>query len=196
MADVPYKQYFTRSLIIALIFQIAWVVTGLLFTLFGANVNWSLLIVNLLTLWAPMAFIFVTKANLSEAFQVGFGIFITASTLVGSVLGGYAAIPNWDTIVHIYSGTILSWFGYSIASMAETYKNVSFPIWFKNTIALMTPMAFAAAWEIYEYMSDKYFGTVMQAGGLEDTIIDMLAALVGAMIALFVATLWLSRKRV
>ena len=74
--------------------------------------------------------------------------------------------------------------------MAEASIKKTVPLWFKNVVAFMTPMAFAAAWEIYEFMSDKYIGTVMQAGGLEDTIVDMLAALIGAIVAVVVSTAW------
>jgi len=179
-----------RSLIIALLFQIAWVLTGIIFSLSGAYVSWILLIANMLTLWAPALFILITKSNLSDGFQIGFGIFITASSLIGSALGGYGFIPNWDTIVHIYSGTLLAWFGFVIAGMAEKSIKKSLPLWFKNVVAFMTPLAFAAAWEIYEFMSDVFLGTTMQAGGLQDTIVDMVAALLGASVALIASTLW------
>ena len=51
-------------------------------------------------------------------------------------------------------------------------------------------MAFAAAWEIYEFASDTFLHTTMQAGGLEDTIVDMLAALIGATIAVIGSSVW------
>ncbi len=190
MAYNTITQSVRRSLQIALIFQVAWVITGLLFTVFGANVGWGLLLANLLTLWAPAAYIFITRTNLSDGFQIGFGVFITASSLIGSALSGYAVIPNWDTIVHIYSGTLLAWFGFVIATNAELSIKRALPIWFKNAVAVMTPLAFASVWEIYEFMSDTYIGTTMQAGGLEDTIIDMIAALLGAVIAVVASSIW------
>ncbi|MES2630523.1 MAG: hypothetical protein V4611_01040 [Patescibacteria group bacterium] len=195
MANKLNTQLLKRSLIIALVFQIAWVLTGIVFSLSGGYVSWVLLIANMLTLWAPALFMFVTRFNLSDSFQIGFGIFITASSLIGSALGGYGDIPNWDTIVHVYSGTVLAWFGFIVANNAEGSIKKPLPLWFKNSVAFMTPLAFAAAWEIYEYMSDTLWGTTMQAGGLEDTIIDMIAALIGAAIALVVSTIWFSTRR-
>lgn len=195
MTSTALRRYLKHSLIIALFFQIAWVITGLLFVAYGSTVNWGLLAANLLTLWAPLLFILVTRHNLSDGFQIGFAIFITASSLIGSSLGGYASIPNWDTIVHVYSGTLLAWFGFIIAGMAQNSVSKPIPLWFKNVVAFMTPLAFAAVWEIYEYMSDQFWGTTMQAGGLEDTIIDMLAAFIGAAVALVISTLWYLRRK-
>jgi len=195
MAHGMNTQALRRSLIIAAFFQVAWIVTGLLFTLFGASVSWVLLIANMLTLWAPALLILITRMNLSDGFQIGFAIFITASSLVGSALGGYATIPNWDTIVHVYSGTLLAWFGFVIAGWAEASMKKPLPLWFKNIVAFMTPLALASVWEIYEYASDVFLGTKMQAGGLEDTIVDMVAALLGAGVALIVSTLWYSKHK-
>ncbi|MFZ1301154.1 MAG: hypothetical protein WAQ27_01060 [Candidatus Microsaccharimonas sp.] len=195
MADKIDSQLIRRSLKIALVFQIGWVITGLIFSLFGAKVSWVLLVANMLTLWAPALFMIVTRLNLSDKFQVGFAIFITASSLIGSALGGYGGIPNWDTIVHVYSGTMLAWFGFIIATNAEVSIKKPLPLWFKNTVAFMTPLAFAAVWEIYEYASDVFLGTTMQAGGLQDTIIDMLAAFIGATVALIISILWFGNQR-
>ncbi len=182
-----------RSLVIALLFQIAWVLAGLLFALSGVQVGWGLLIANLLTLWAPAAFMFITRIKLSDGFQYGYAAFITGASLIGSSLGGYGAIPHWDTIVHVYSGTLLAWFGFIVATSAEPSIKRPLPLWLKNVFAFMTPLAFAAGWEIYEFTSDRLWGTSMQAGGLEDTIVDMLAALLGAIVALIASTLWIYR---
>lgn len=186
--------YLRRSLSIALLFQIVWVISGLLLAITGGEVKWGLLIANLLTLWAPVLFTLVTRIELSDGFQIGYAVFITAASLVGSALGGYGSIPNWDTIVHIYSGTLLAWFGFVVANNAEKSINTPLPLWFKNVVAFMTPLAFAAAWEIYEFVSDTLWGTTMQAGGLEDTIVDMLAAFLGAVVALIVSSIWFSRR--
>lgn len=188
-------QYLRHSLYIALLFQISWVIAGLLVAISGVEVKWGLLLANLLTLWVPALFTLVTRIELSDGFQIGYAAFITGASLVGSALGGYGSIPNWDTIVHIYSGTLLAWFGFVVANHAEKSINTPLPLWLKNVVAFMTPLAFAAAWEIYEYASDVLLGTSMQAGGLEDTIVDMLAALLGAVVALIVSSAWFSHHK-
>lgn len=183
-----------RSLVITLLFQLLWLLGGVLCTLTGMSVAWTLLIANLLTLWAPALLIKLTGMQLPEAFQINFALFITSSSLIGSSLGGYANIPQWDTIVHIYSGVLLGWFGIIVANQAEKAIKKQFPVWFKGFVAFMTPLGFASLWEIYEYTSDTLWGTSMQAGGLEDTIIDMLAALMGAIIVLVVGVTLRKRK--
>ena len=184
-----------RSLAIALIFQIAWIALGIIAALSGTNVYWLLLVANLFTLWVPVFFTLVTRIQLSARFQVAFAAFISASSLIGSSLGGYASIPHWDTIVHFYSGVLLAWFGLILVVNAEKSIQHSLPHWFKNSVVLMTPVAFSAVWEVYEYMSDMLLGTSMQAGGLGDTVIDMLAGLLGAFVALIVSMLWAVKNK-
>lgn len=180
-----------RSLMIALCFQIAWIITGMLFSMSGVEVRWSLLIGNALTLWLPALIIFFTNLSLSDKFQINFAIFITASSLVGSALDGYGLIANWDTMVHVYSGVLFVWLGFIIGAKVEASIKKPLPLWFKNSTAFMVTMTIAALWEIYEYTSDTYLGTSMQAGGLTDTIVDMSAAFVGALIALVATNMWL-----
>ena len=133
-----------RALAIALVFQVAWLVTGLIFMLVDAPVLWVLLIANLFTLWVPALFILVTRSSLPESFQIGFAVFITSSSLLGSSLDVYGAFLSWDTIVHVYSGVLLAWFGFILVGKVRVPKGVSLPLWFKNTVAFMTPLAFAA----------------------------------------------------
>ena len=194
MASSTFKPNVRRSLFLALIFQIAWIATGLIALLLGAEVKWPLLFANLLTLWVPALFEFIMKARLPDSLQIHYYLFITASSLVGSALGGYAFIPNWDTIVHIDSGVLLAWLGMYAVRYVEETRDIRFPAWFAAFVILATPLAFAVLWEVYEFMSDLLIHTTMQAGGLEDTIVDMLAALVGGLIAIILATWGLTPK--
>ena len=136
----------------------------------------------------------LTHIKFSYGFQIGFAIFVSVSSLVGSSLGRYAVIPNWDTAVHLYSGVLFAWFGYIIVDHAEELVKKPFPLWFKNIVAAMTPMALAAVWEIYEYTSDMLWGTTMQSGGLEDTIVDMASALLGAALMLIIYSVLATRS--
>ncbi len=178
--------YFRRTLGIAASFQVAWLITGLIFTLAGVQVGWGLLIANIFTLWIPLLFTFVTRIELPYRFQISLAIFLTASSLVGSALGGYRFIPLWDTIVHLYSGMVLAWFGFILADDVEGIIKKPLPLWFRNLVAIMVPLAFGTLWEIYEFVSDNTIGTNMQVGGLEDTIVDMSAAVVGAILAIII----------
>lgn len=155
-----------------------------------------MLLANLLTLWIPALFEFVTRTRLPDSLQIHYLLFITASSLVGSALGGYAFIPHWDTIVHVDSGVLLAWAGMYALFSVEKLRKVKLPGWFVVAVTLATPLAFAVLWEVYEFMSDALIHTTMQAGGLEDTIIDMLAALVGGTLAIILAAWGLVPKTV
>lgn len=188
MTTLSFKPNVRHSLFIALIFQVAWILLGLIFAATGREVVWALLIANLLTLWAPAAFELVTKTRLPDALQIHYLLFVTAASLVGSALGGYADIPNWDTIVHIDSGVLLAWLGMYMVRYVEEVHKATLPRWFAAFVTISVPLVFAVLWETYEFLSDLLIHTTMQAGGLEDTIVDMVAALVGGTLAVMLAT--------
>ena len=48
----------------------------------------------------------------------------------------------------------------------------------------MFTMGVASLWEIMEFSLDNILGTHTQIGGLEDTMIDMVDALIGAIISI------------
>ncbi|MDL0258489.1 hypothetical protein QQO98_10040, partial [Clostridioides difficile] len=48
----------------------------------------------------------------------------------------------------------------------------------------MFSMGVASLWEIGEFLMDTFVGTTTQAGGLEDTMIDMVDALIGTIITI------------
>lgn len=90
----------------------------------------------------------------------------------------------------MYSGAVTAWFGFFLVRAAERQSKNQFPKWFAIAAAFAVAMATASLWEIYEYLSDVIIHTNMQIGGLEDTMIDMMSAAIGALIALAIAGLF------
>lgn len=176
-----------HSLLIALPFQLAWLVAALVAFLAGGQGNLILVVALVPVLWAPTLLELITKVNLPGVFQLHFHAFVSASAVAGSGLGLYGFVPNWDTIVHAYSGLIFAWLGLFMVRAAEINIKGKLARWFTVLVALAVPLALAVLWELYEYACDVLFGTTMQAGGLEDTIVDMAAAGVGAVIAILIA---------
>lgn len=189
MASYDFRTNLKRSLKLALIFQIAWIIVFIIYALAGNSPSIGLLIVNLLILFAPALIEVVTRTKLPTAFQIHFYIFVTAASFLGSILEFYGSVPNWDTYVHVDSGVLIAWLGLFAVSRAENRAKGQLPKWFGVITAFMVPMALASLWEIYEFASDQILHTTMQAGGLEDTIVDMTAAIIGATIAIGIALL-------
>lgn len=182
-----------RSLLMAMWFQLAWVIAAAIILASGGAVNLGLLAILIPLLWVPTALEQLTGTVLPDALHIHFHAFITASSVMGSTFGVYAIVPHWDTIVHIDSGILLAWLGLFVIQRAEHEVKATLPGWFVVSAALATPLAFAALWEVSEWLSDTFIGTTTQAN-LEDSIIDMLAALIGAFIAIAFAK-WFSAPK-
>lgn len=173
-----------KSLLFVLPFQITALLIGVVAALSGAeDMTIGLLVTIIVTLWAPAALTWMTRVELPFALQVNYFVFIILSSLAGSGLGAYAWIPNWDTYVHAYSGLFLAWLGFFAIQQAEGTMKATAPKWLTIVMGIATALAFAALWEMGEYWSDNTLGTTTQAG-LPDTIIDMVAALIGSTIAI------------
>lgn len=178
------------SLKLAVVFQVAWLVVAGVSVLSGRSINGSLLVGNLIILFAPVVIEVLTRIRLPTALHVHFHIFVTASSFLGSIIGFYALVPNWDTYVHLDSAVLTTWLGFFVVRQAEGKTKAQLPKWFAITAAVAVSMGLASLWEIYEYLSDMIVHTNMQVGGLDDTMIDMMAAVVGSCIAVALAV-WL-----
>lgn len=110
-------------------------------------------------------------------------IFIFIASYLGSSFDFYGIVSHYDDIMHFLSGILATLFGYDLFKMlnsknVDIYKNrkliVSFVFFFN--------LAIAGLWEIFEFLVDKFFLTKMQVGGLNDTMIDMIDALLASII--------------
>ena len=185
------KPYVKRSLKVALIFQIGWLIAAGIGVLAHSSVHVPLVILMMVVLWVPAVLELITHTELPTILKVHFSIFLTAASVAGSAFGVYALIPHWDSVVHAYSGVFLAWFGLFLVQRVQGKQHI--PRWFTIFIAFATPLAFAAVWEICEFMSDTFLHTTTQAG-LQDTILDMLSAGVGALIAVLLIV-WLKTPK-
>lgn len=175
------------ALVLALPFQLAWLLAALLVFLADGTIKFSLIAALIPVLWAPTLLELVTKTKIPTIIQLHFHIFVSASAVAGTGFGLYGLVPEWDTIVHFYSGVIFIWLGLFTAKAVERKTKHMLPRWFAVIVALAISLSIAAIWEVYEFACDTFFGTTMQAGGLEDTMVDTLAAGVGSAVALLIA---------
>lgn len=184
------------SLKLALVFLVGWLVVAGICILAGRHIAVGLLPVNLLILFVPVVIEFVTKTTLPIALKIHFSIFLTAAAFLGSIVGFYGTVNNWDTYVHLYSGVLTGWFGLYVVSQGEKHAKAQLPAWFALAASFAIPMGIAALWEVYEYLSDIILNTNMQVGGLDDTMIDTISALIGALIAIAIAVWFKAPKSV
>lgn len=184
--DIPTASLRTSvrsSALLALPFQVGCVVLAIVLSLVGFDVQPWLAALLVPALAAPTLLELIFRTTLPWPLQLHYLLFITAGPFAGSALNVYAAIPEWDALVHYDSGIMLAWLGMLFVRRAEEGVGVLLPRWFGLTVILVTAMAFAAAWELCEFASDALIGTVSQSG-LEDTMSDIVAGTLGGLTAI------------
>lgn len=111
-------------------------------------------------------------------------LFVMISSLLGSCYGFYD-INHYDDFLHLWSGLITVSIAFSIMTFFHSDNDLKkINKYFIIIYLFMFSMGVASLWEISEFLIDRFLGMNMQVGGLVDTMIDMIDALVGAIIML------------
>lgn len=110
-------------------------------------------------------------------------LFILFSSLLGTCYRFYDIINRYDDFLHVWSGFI----SVSVAFAILNYLNkdevvIKISKLFIVIYLFMFSMGVASLWEIMEFLLDTFCGLNTQAGGLTDTVVDMIDALVGSII--------------
>ena len=123
-------------------------------------------------------------------------IFLYAAIYLGEVRSFYYNVPNWDNILHTFSGAMIGALGFSIVTLLNKTEKV--PIVLSPLFVALFSFCFAVTlgviWEFYEFTFDGILGLNMQKFGLEngtkligraaltDTMVDLFVDAVGAFI--------------
>ncbi len=97
-------------------------------------------------------------------------IFLYCAVFLGEVRSFYYRIPNWDTILHTFSGAMLGALGFSFVNLLNKHRKVELemsPI-FIAVFSFCFAVALGTLWELYEFSFDGLFGINMQKYALED----------------------------
>lgn len=121
---------------------------------------------------------------LDNSTYINLVIFIMVSSLLGSCFKFYS-INHYDDFLHLYSGVLSCNVAYLIIRYFNNEENIKMVNKVFIIIFLfMFTMGVASLWEIMEFSLDNILGTHTQIGGLEDTMIDMIDALIGVIISI------------
>lgn len=120
----------------------------------------------------------------NDKFLIVFEIFILLSLILGTCYGMYK-VNHYDDFLHISSGVIGSVVGCEVLKiyLPESKRNDIKKIFFIIFIFTFS-MSIGGLWEILEFSLDCAFRINCQAGGLNDTVVDMIDALIGTIITI------------
>ena len=107
--------------------------------------------------------------NIPSAMIVAYAVFLFAAIYLGEVRAFYYRFPNWDAVLHTFSGAALGALGFTLISLMNRSETVTFSLspFFISLFAFCFAVALGVVWEFYEYAMDILIGTNMQKYALE-----------------------------
>jgi hypothetical protein len=120
-------------------------------------------------------------------------VFVYASLFLGELKGFYLKFWWWDILLHTSSGLIMGIFGFLLVHVINEHEDLEAHMKpsFVALFAFMFSLGMGAIWEIFEFFLDQVFGMNTQAGGLEDTMIDLIVDGFGALVISIIGYIYL-----
>lgn len=162
------------------------------------NQRWYLTFTTLIILFVTYAPYFIKtkyKIYLPTEYEFIIIVFLYASLFLGEIRFFYLKYWWWDTLLHLCSGIGLGFAGFLFLYIIfyKNQKNIN-PIWL-SIFAFCFALSLGALWEIFEFTMDSFFSLNMQKSGLVDTMWDLIADSIGALITSFVGYYYFKGKR-
>ena len=125
-------------------------------------------------------------------------LFIFLTLFLGSVAQFYDWIPFWDKFLHFQSGLLLGATGYVLVYILNEHKKIHLNLspGFVSLFAVTFSISMGVVWEVFEFTSDLILGsTLWQGVGVTDTMLDLIADGVGALIISIAGYFWMYRYK-
>ena len=114
--------------------------------------------------------------------------------IAGEIRGFYMLYyPYYDKVAHFVSGMTVSVLAFVAVLLLDRFSRLNLSRWMIVGFIVIAAMATGAFWEIYEWVFDTFLGTDLQHG-LDDTMLDMIFVLIGAVIVAIAGGHYLSRS--
>lgn len=123
--------------------------------------------------------------------EPGLAFWLTAAVFLHAIgsAGLYGAVGSWDSLTHTVSASIVAAAGYAVVRAIDLHTDeVYFPPTMLFGFILVFVLAFGVVWELVEFAIDEsaqWLGVqaVVAQHGIDDTIVDLVFDLVGAVVA-------------
>lgn len=167
--------------------------------LFFAHGNWEAGVSTTVIFFLMLATSFFKKRyGIYLPFMLDFGIvaLIFLTLFLGEVIRFYEYVPFWDKALHFQSGLLLGAVGYVAVYVLNESKHKGFDLnpGFLSVFAVAFSLSIGALWEIVEFAVDNLFMARWQ-NGLVDTMWDLVADMVGALIISIAGYFWMYRHK-
>ncbi len=119
--------------------------------------------------------------------------FIFASVFLGQFGGFYDKWHWYDAFLHFISALAFGLIGFLLLFVYYVHNKLKLPKGIILFFAFFFCLGVGALWEIIEYGVDNVFGSNMQVGSLDDTMIDLLLDGLGAVVSIAMCSIYMSK---
>ena len=147
--------------------------------------NFRSIIVSILSLIGIIILIILNKKykHLFGNLLVNTLIIFIAISILGGTCFDFYRFNHFDDVLHITSGFIGCMVSRILFYFSQNETDIPRKRIFFVIYMFMFSMGIASIWELIEFGLDRYLGFDCQAGGLTDTMFDILDCLIGSIIA-------------
>ena len=147
--------------------------------------NFRSIIVSILSLIGIIILIILNKKyrHLFGNLLVNTLIIFIAISILGGTCFDFYRFNHFDDVLHITSGFIGCMVARILFYFSQNETDIPRKRIFFVIYMFMFSMGIASIWELIECGLDRYLGFDCQAGGLTDTMFDILDCLIGSVIA-------------
>lgn len=145
--------------------------------------RWQVALGGVLVCALPLLLLRLKNIPFSIPIIIGYFVFITCSTFLGSIAKFYVDVKWWDTTLHLYKGCYVGFVAITLCKICipeKVWRDVS--RWMIFLFVLSLAVTSSVLWEIYEFGGDLYYTETMQRGGNKDTMYDLLAGFAGGLL--------------
>ncbi|MBQ8300009.1 MAG: hypothetical protein IJX99_09215 [Clostridia bacterium] len=153
--------------------------------------------------------LFKKKIQIPTNMYMLYMIFLYCAICLGELRSFYYKIPNWDTILHTFSGGMMGALGFSFVSLLNKTENFHLKLTpsFVALFSFMLSTTLGVLWEVYEFAFDGLLGLNMQKFMLEsgemlvgraavvDTMEDLIVDMFGAFVMSVIGYISLKYKK-
>lgn len=121
--------------------------------------------------------------RLPSAYYYVLALFACAAQYFGMMFHFYERFSFFDLLLHFSSGFLLTMYGnYFCRFLVKKYSHPGIPAVITVLFSVFFAVTGAVIWEIYEFLADRFLGMTSQGIGVADTMEDLIASSLSAVI--------------
>ena len=121
--------------------------------------------------------------RLPSAYYYVLALFACAAQYFGMMFHFYERFFFFDLLLHFSSGFLLTMYGnYFCRFLVKKYSHPGIPAVITVLFSVFFAVTGAVIWEIYEFLADRFLGMTSQGIGVADTMEDLIAGSLSAVI--------------